>query len=49
MSSQIFVSLAIDDIYSISIVQQCRFLEASLATNVVGQCLLSPGDALLIA
>ena len=48
MSSQIFVSLAIDDIYSISIVQQCRFLEASLATNVVDRCLLSPGDALLI-
>ena len=47
MSSRIFVSLAIDDVYSISIVQQCRILEAPLATNV-DQCLSSPGDTLLI-
>ena len=45
MSSRIFISLAIDDVYNISIVQQCKMLEASLATDVVEQCLATPDYA----
>ena len=45
MSSRIFISLAIDDIHNISVVQQCKMLEAALATNVVNQCLSSPDNA----
>ena len=33
MSSRIFISLAIDDVYNITIIQQCKMLEASLATD----------------
>ena len=35
MSSWIFTSLAIVDVYSITIVQQCRLLEAPLGTNII--------------
>ena len=45
MSSRIFISLAIDDVYNISIIQQCKMLEASLATDVVDQCLTTPDCA----
>ena len=34
MSSRIFTSLAIVDVYSITIVQQCRLLEAPLGTSI---------------
>ena len=34
-----------NDIYSLSIVQQCRMLEAPLATDVVNQCLSDPPNA----
>ena len=42
MSSRIFISLAIDDVYNITIIQQCKMLEASLATDAVDQCLATP-------
>ena len=45
MSSRIFISLAIDDVYNITIIQQCKMLEASLATDVVDQCLATPDYA----
>ena len=45
MSSRIFISLAIEDIYNISVVQQCEMLEATLATNIMDQCLSNPNNA----
>ena len=45
MSSRIFCSLAMENIYNISLIHQCRMLEAFLATNVVDQCLASPDNA----
>ena len=48
MSSRIFTTLATEDGYSISIVQQCRMLEVPLATNIVNQCLATPDDAVSI-
>ena len=35
MSSRIFISLAIEDIYNSSVVQQYKMLEAPLATDIV--------------
>ena len=46
MSSRSFTTLAIDDVYSITIVQQCHMLQALLAT--VCQCLEHPDDAIAI-
>ena len=37
-----------DDIYSISAVQQCRMLGAPLSTDIVNQCLASPNNAVKI-
>ena len=37
-----------DDIYSISVVQQCRMLEAPLSTDIINQCLTSPNNAVKI-
>ena len=37
-----------DEIYSISAVQQCRMLEAPLSTDIVNQCLTSPNNAVKI-
>ena len=45
MSSPIFISLAIEDMYNISVVQQCKMLEATLATNIVDECLSNPYNA----
>ena len=39
LSSRVFKTLAMEDAYSISIVQQCRMLESTLGTNVVTACL----------
>ena len=39
MSSRIFISLAIEDVYNMSVVQQYKMLEATLATDIVDQCL----------
>ena len=48
MSSHIFTTLATEDVYSISIVQQCRMLDDVLATDIVNQCLTTPDDAVSI-
>ena len=45
MSSHIFISLAIEDIYNISVVQQCNMLEATLATDIVDQCFSNSNNA----
>ena len=34
-SSRIFKSLATDDVYNVSLVQQCRMLEAETNTNIL--------------
>ena len=44
LSSRIFTTLAMDEIYSISVVLQCRMLEAPLSTDIVNQCLTSPNN-----
>ena len=45
ISSRIFTSLAIVNVYNIGLVQQCRMLEAEASTNVLAQCLENPTDA----
>lgn len=35
MSSHIFTTLAMEDVYKISVVQQCRMLESSLAIQTL--------------
>ena len=45
LSTRIFTTFSMNDIYSLSIVQQCRMLEAPLATDVVNQCLSDPPNA----
>ena len=47
MSSRIFTSLAIVDVYSITIVQQCRLLEAPLGTNIIYKCLENAENAMI--
>ena len=41
-------TLAIEDVYSVSLVSQCRMLEASLKTDIVCQCLKHPHKATAI-
>ena len=41
-------ALAMDGIYSIFVVQQCRMLEAPLSTDIVNQCLTSQNKAVEI-
>ena len=45
LSTRIFTTFSMNDIYSLSIVQQCRMLKAPLATDVVNQCLSDPPNA----
>ena len=45
ISRRVFSSLAIDDIYETSIVQQCRMLESRLDTCVLAKCLSDPVNA----
>ena len=45
MSSRIFTILAMEDVYNISIVQQCRMLESPLTTDITNQCFSNPDDA----
>ena len=45
ISQRVFSSLAIDDIYDISIIQQCRMLESELDTCVLAKCLSDPENA----
>ena len=46
LSTRVFTTLASDNVYNISVVQQCRMLEVQLGTNVVEQCLHDPDNAL---
>ena len=45
ISPRVFSSLAIDDIFETSIVQQCRMLESRLDTCVLAKCLSDPMNA----
>ena len=45
ISSGIFTSLAIMDVYNVGIVQQCQMLDSKLNTNVLALCLKNPEDA----
>ena len=45
ISKRIFPSLAIVDVYNLSIVQQCRMLESDLGTHFFAQCLVHPQEA----
>ena len=45
ISRDIFSSLASVDVYSISIIQQCRMLESFLGTSVLARCLNEPSEA----
>ena len=45
ISSRIFTSLAIVDVYNVGIVQQCQMLESELNTDVLVLCLKNPEDA----
>ena len=45
ISTRVFNSLAIDDVYDSSIIQQCRMLESVLGTDVLACCLTNPTSA----
>ena len=45
ISGRIFTSLAVVDVYNVSIVQQCRMLESELGTHTLSACLENPPDA----
>ena len=46
LSSRTFSSLAIDDVYNTSIVQQCLMLESYINTTCTAQCLKDPDNSL---
>ena len=48
LSAQVFRTLACDDVYKVSLVQQCRSLEQLFGTNYLQQCLSNPSEACLI-
>ena len=45
ISSRIFTSLAIVDVYNVGIVQHCQMLDSELNTNILALCLKNPEDA----
>ena len=45
ITTRVFNSLAIDDVYDSSIIQQCRMLESALGTDVLACCLSNPESA----
>ena len=45
ISHRVFTSLAMEDVFETSIVQQCRMLEADLGTCVLAKCLSDPENA----
>ena len=45
ISRRVFSSLAVEDVYESSIVQQCRMLESKLGTHVLAKCLSDPENA----
>ena len=48
MSSCVFTTLAIEDVYSVSLVSQCRMLEASLKIDIFCQYFNHPQEATAI-
>ena len=48
MSFCVFTTFTMEDVYNISIIQQCRMLESPLATDLTTQCLSNPDDAVSI-
>lgn len=46
IGSQVFRTLSSNDVYEISIVQQCRSLEQHLGTNHLGECLANAAFAI---
>ena len=44
ISTRIFNSVAMEDVYNCSIIQQCRMLEAHLGTSVLAMCLNDPSN-----
>lgn len=48
LSGRVFTSLAIDDVYESSVVQQCRMLESCLGTDILASCLSDPDSAVNI-
>ena len=45
ISRRVFSSLAVEDVYESSIVQQCRMLESKLGIHVLAKCLSDPENA----
>ena len=45
ISTRIFNSVAMEDVYNCSIIQQCRMLEAHLGTSFLAMCLNNPSNA----
>ena len=45
LSSHVFRTLASEDVYNVSLVQQCRSLEQHIGTNYLQLCLRNPIDA----
>ena len=45
LSAQVFRTLACDDVYNVSLVQQCRSLEQLFGTNFLQLCLGNPSEA----
>ena len=45
LSSHVFRTLASEDVYNVSLVQQCRSLEQHIGTNYLQLCLTNPIDA----
>ena len=45
ISGCIFTSLAVVDVYNVSIIQQCRMLESRLGTHTLASCLENPPEA----
>ena len=48
ISSAIFTAQAIAEPFNISIIQQCKMLEAMLGVQVLGECLQCPDSASMI-
>ena len=45
ISRRVFTSLAMENVFDISLVQQCQMLEANLGTCVLASCLSDPDNA----
>ena len=47
MTTQLVAEVSTVDVYNVSLVQQCRMLEAETNTNILAMCLNNPTDALI--